>query len=283
MGKLIPSQVPTMYNTLKNTAAIIFDIRNYPAGTMGEIAKFLLKGPVTSAIYFSPAIVGPFTGSTYLPGWFYQSDDFNNFGTWSTDDPYQGRVILLVNELTQSHAEYTCQYLSYHPNASVIGTQTAGADGNVATIAFPGGFNAKFTALGWYYADGYQQQRNGVKIDSVVAPTIQGIREGKDEILLAALDCISGNPQTISRSFDIILYPNPTFTGTVQVSLKNSQNSDITLSLMDLTGRILRTETRFCYAGEQTLTFNLKDITPGLYLLDTRDQVSAIKTLLVVR
>jgi C-terminal processing protease CtpA/Prc len=69
-----------------------------------------------------------------------------------------------VNQQTISQSEYTCQYLSYHPNAKVIGTQSSGADGDVSFILLPGGIQTWFTSLGWYYADGYQQQRNGVKL-----------------------------------------------------------------------------------------------------------------------
>ena len=36
MGKLMNSDVDTMYSVLKNTTAIIFDLRNYPSGQEGK-------------------------------------------------------------------------------------------------------------------------------------------------------------------------------------------------------------------------------------------------------
>jgi C-terminal processing protease CtpA/Prc len=51
-------------------------------------------------------------------------------------------------------------------NATVIGSQTAGADGNVTTVVLPGGYMASFSGLGILYPDGTQTQRTGIKIDS---------------------------------------------------------------------------------------------------------------------
>jgi carboxyl-terminal processing protease len=50
---------------------------------------------------------------------------------------YHGKVIILVNELTQSHAEFTVMALQAAPHSIVIGSQTAGADGNVSWVFLP--------------------------------------------------------------------------------------------------------------------------------------------------
>ena len=269
MGKLVSSEVPAMYDSLKNAPAIIFDIRNYPDGTVSDIAKLLFQGPITSAVYYWPALKW-YSMWNYLPGWYYKLNDSGNFGTWFNENPYKGKVILLVNQESQSHSEFTCQYLSYYPGARVIGTQTAGADGNVANLILPGGLTSVFTSLGWYYADGYQQQRNGVKIDRVVKPTIQGIRNGEDEILMAALDCLSATDVSAVNALRVLVYPNPVTGGKLNISVSLAQNSDIKLSLIDLTGRSVLMESRLCMAGEQTLTLDLGGIAPGIYMLNTR-------------
>jgi len=44
--------------------------------------------------------------------------------------------VILVDERTQSQAEYTTMALRTAPGAIVMGSQTAGADGNVSLIPF---------------------------------------------------------------------------------------------------------------------------------------------------
>ena len=283
MGILLPEEVPAMYAALKDAPAIIFDIRNYPKGALWNLVTYLFKAPFKNVIFYSPALARP-PYSYYLPGWYYMSSTLNELGNWNTPDPYSGKVYILVNQESQSHAEYTCQSLSYHPNSKVFGTQTAGADGNVTRIQLPGGIYSYFTALGTYYADGYQQQRNGVKIDSVVAPTIQGIRQGRDEILLAALDCLSGIGETSLAPLMVSVYPNPAAaSGTVKLSFTLKAGSVITLSLFDITGKSILEDRSTCPAGSQTIDLDLNGVAAGFYHLKIQSDDESAYTKLIVR
>ena len=79
------------------------------------------------------------------------------------------------------------------PGATVIGSTTAGADGNVSRIALPGGINTMISGIGVYYPNGKETQRVGIIPDLVVKPTIRGIKEGRDELLDKAIEIINGN------------------------------------------------------------------------------------------
>jgi len=81
------------------------------------------------------------------------------------------------------------------PKATVIGSTTAGADGNVSTIILPGNIRTMISGLGVYYPDGSETQRVGIAPDIVVRPTISGIRRGKDEVLDKAIEVIKGKSQ----------------------------------------------------------------------------------------
>lgn len=110
--------------------------------------------------------------------------------TLQTADPnhlFKGNIVLLVNASTQSMAEYFTMYLQTIPGVTTIGSQTAGADGDVTGIQLP---YSKFylTGAGIYYPDGTNAQRHGVKIDKVVEPTVEGLMYGEDEQLKAAID-----------------------------------------------------------------------------------------------
>jgi hypothetical protein len=283
MAKLTLEEIPAMYDSLKSSPAIIFDLRNYPNNTLWALVPYFFQSPIATAVFWSPALNSAEGYENYMPGWYNLFSNENNFGTWSNPDAYPGKVYLLVNQETQSHAEFTCQTLSYHPNAKVIGTQTAGADGNVSYLNLPGGITTYFTSLGVYYADGYQQQRNGVRIDSVVTPTIQGIREGKDEILLAAFDCISGTKDIIANKMDIKVYPNPLTSGSVRVSFRLENTGNIQLSLVDATGNTIKQTSHSFPAGDQDLQLDLANLPSGLYFLKANTQSGTATQKIVIR
>ena len=71
-------------------------------------------------------------------------------------------------------------------NTTIIGSQTAGADGNVTELDFKE-FHTRYTGVGVYYPDKRETQRIGIVPDIKVKPTIKGIQEGKDEVLDRAL------------------------------------------------------------------------------------------------
>ena len=47
--------------------------------------------------------------------------------------------MILIDEFSQSQAEYTTMAFRVAPSVVVIGSTTAGADGNVSQIPLPGG------------------------------------------------------------------------------------------------------------------------------------------------
>ena len=107
------------------------------------------------------------------------------------DKTYQGKLVVLVNELTQSQAEYTSMAFRAGRNTTIIGSTTAGADGNVSSIMLPGGLQTMISGIGVYYPDGTPTQRVGIVPDIVVEPTIKGIRNKKDELLEKAIEIIN--------------------------------------------------------------------------------------------
>ena len=99
---------------------------------------------------------------------------------------YEGAVVILVDETSQSQAEYTAMALRAAPGAIVVGSTTAGADGNVSAIPLPGGLRGMISGIGVYYPDKTPTQRIGIVPDLTVHPTVDGIRAGRDEVLEAA-------------------------------------------------------------------------------------------------
>lgn len=269
MGMLMPDELTAMYELLKDAPAIIFDMRNSPNMDLTDLAQLLFPGPIISAIFYDQALTR-LSGSDnlyYFPGWYYQRNDLDNMGIWSNPNAYNGKVYILVNEQTQSSAEYNCQYLSYHPGSRVFGTQTAGADGNISYLLLPDFISTCFTSLGWYYGDGYQEQRNGVKIDTVVSPTIAGIRHGRDEILEAALDCLTGIKDLNKTGNKLYVYPNPVTDYSLNIEVTLADKTDVDITLFNSSGNLISQESMHAEQGKNVLRINIPGVGQGLYLL----------------
>jgi C-terminal processing protease CtpA/Prc len=161
---------------------MIIDIRNYPA----EFVPFALGA------YFAtkPTRFVSFTHADLAnPGAF-------QFGKSSPIAPgpvhYGGKVVILIDETSQSQAEYTAMALRAMPDATVVGSTTARADGNVSSILLPGQLSTMISGLGVFYPDHRPTQRIGIVPDVVVKPTIRGLAAGSDEVLESAVRLING-------------------------------------------------------------------------------------------
>jgi C-terminal processing protease CtpA/Prc len=164
------------------TKGLIVDIRNYPSEFVVFALGTLFVDKQTDFVRFTQ-------GDLSNPGAFH-------FGTPLSLTPqqphYSGKVVILVDEVTQSSAEYTTMAFRSSPRAIVIGSTTAGADGNVSAIPLPGGIRSMISGIGVFYPDKKPTQRIGIIPDREVKPTIAGIRAGRDEVLEAAIREIVG-------------------------------------------------------------------------------------------
>jgi C-terminal processing protease CtpA/Prc len=165
------------------TKALIIDIRNYPSEFMVFKLGQLLVGNETPFARFT-------VGDLSNPGAFHWTAPM----VLTPDKPlYAGKIAILVDESSISQAEYTSMAFRASPRAIVVGSTTAGADGNVSPFALPGGLNTMISGIGVFYPDKKPTQRIGILPDFEVRPTIAGIRAGRDEVLEEALRQVLGN------------------------------------------------------------------------------------------
>lgn len=176
MGVVKPKNIPDMIEALKSTKAIVFDMRNYPKNTWKEISDFLNSQEKSFAIYTEPYLKYP--GK-------YKWTEGSKAG-FENKDHYKGKVIVLLNEDAYSQSEWTAMCFQTAGNTTIIGSQTAGSDGNVFEFDF-NQFHTGFSGIGVYYPDRRETQRIGIVPDIEVKPTIKGIQEGRDEVLDRAL------------------------------------------------------------------------------------------------
>ena len=183
-GSIKNEYLPKIMPEVLKKKGLIIDLRCYPSEfVVFTLSKYLLPEK-TSFVKFS-------YGSILSPGLFLMTDELK-VGE-KNKDYFKGKVVILVNETTQSQAEYTTMALRTAPKATVIGSTTAGADGNVSQIYLPGNISTMISGIGIYYPDGKETQRVGIIPNIVSSPTIKGIKEGKDELLEQAIEIINSN------------------------------------------------------------------------------------------
>ena len=163
------------------TKGLIIDIRNYPSEFMVFALGSLLVEQKTDFARFTQCDLAN-------PGAFRWS---NTVLLEPAKPHYGGKIMILVDESSISQAEYTAMaFRAAH--GVVVGSMTAGADGNVSRLALPGGLDTMISGLGVFYPDKSPTQRVGIKPDVEVRPTRAGIRAGRDEVLEEAIRQILG-------------------------------------------------------------------------------------------
>jgi C-terminal processing protease CtpA/Prc len=164
------------------TKGLIIDIRNYPSEFVVFALGSLFVDRETAFVRFTE-------GDLSNPGAFHWTQPLS----LTPGKPhYSGKVVILADEVSVSQAEYTTMAFRLAPGAVVVGSTTAGADGNVSPFALPGGLPTMISGLGVFYPDKAPTQRLGIVPNVEVRPTIAGIRAGRDEVLEEALHQILG-------------------------------------------------------------------------------------------
>tara|TARA_R110002126_G_scaffold161549_16_gene309428 strand:+ start:479 stop:2665 length:2187 start_codon:yes stop_codon:yes gene_type:complete len=171
-----------MMQQLADAKGLIIDLRSYPNASVATSLSIYLYPQPYSFVRFTSMQPGS-------PGQFNWQEPVRV----GIDNPdyYKGKVAILINEQTQSEAEFTTMAFRGAPRAKVIGSTTSGADGNYSGIALPGGHNTGITGLGVFYPDGTPTQQIGIVPDIEVKPTLAGIAAGRDEQLERALEYIN--------------------------------------------------------------------------------------------
>jgi len=180
LERLENAQVDAMFTEFKDTEGIILDMRGYPRGTAWSIAprlsaknrpvnaqfrRNLLDGGVPEALFFEQTL--PPRGDAPL---------------------YKGRTVMLIDERAISQSEHSGLMYRTANGTLFIGEPTTGANGDVTYFMAPGGIRINFSGHDVRWPDGRQLQRVGLQPDIPIAPTIQGIREGRDEVLERAVE-----------------------------------------------------------------------------------------------
>lgn len=99
-------------------------------------------------------------------------------------------MVFLTDGRAISYAESFMGFIEHYGLGEIVGQPTAGANGNVNPFSLPGGFRITWTGMKVVKHDGSQHHLVGIRPTIPMKRTIQGIREGRDELLERAVDVI---------------------------------------------------------------------------------------------
>ncbi|MCL1882318.1 MAG: S41 family peptidase [Defluviitaleaceae bacterium] len=170
-----------------DTCGLIIDLRQRPSFSFHHsLAEYLVEETTHFTTWIMP--------SQFAPGVFtnFTKDYSGGFrGVCEYAYFYQNNVVILMSERSESLTEFTVMSLRNGENVTVMGSNTIGANGDVRRLPLPGGIGMTFSSLGALTPEGGQTQRIGLSPDIYVIRTIEGIREGRDELMEAAINYLT--------------------------------------------------------------------------------------------
>ncbi len=142
----------------KENQKVILDLRKYPVDDLLDSIWYYLND------YSKPFVA--FQGiDPQFPSKIINLAPYNTLNRGKNSPFKLKKCVILVNENTMSHGEFSTMAYQTLPNTVTIGNTTAGADGDIVTISIAGGITTNFSGIAVFYPDGTQTQRIGVKID----------------------------------------------------------------------------------------------------------------------
>ena len=178
IGVIFPAQVKDdeiygIMEEFRGTDGLVIDLREYPtASDFSVLLSYIMRGEV--AMYASKA-------AQAVPGAFVKERQWA--GTFSQAHPF-------YDQLSQSAPELHALALGASDRVILLGNNTLGSVANISLLPLPGGNSFSFSSVGVTTPEGQPVQRTGLAPDIEVYPTIEGIKEGRDELMEAAVDYI---------------------------------------------------------------------------------------------
>jgi peptidase S41-like protein len=185
-------QIQPTLPRLAEARGVVFDMRGYPTDAGAAILPHLLAAPERDRWMHTDRITGPF-------GRVAGAADYG----WDMDPkaPAIGaQRVFLTDGRAISYAESVMGYVADRKLGAIVGAPTAGTNGNVASFGVPGGWQITFTGMRVTRHDGTSRRHLiGIAPDVPLAPTIDGIRRGRDELLDAAIALIDRRQRVLAR------------------------------------------------------------------------------------
>lgn len=167
-------EIEVVVPQLAEAPGVVFDMRGYPRDNEA-ILDHLLREPEDTKWMHVPRYVEP---DGAVAGW-------HDIG-WRRrprTPNIAAPVVFLTSAEAISYAESMMSYVEAHDLGTIVGTTTAGANGDIVRFDTLAGFYIIYSGMRVTRHDGSDFHRTGVAPDIEVRPTIAGLAAGQDEVL----------------------------------------------------------------------------------------------------
>ena len=176
-GESIEAKLPN----LSRANGVIFDVRGYPTDAAVSLLTHMIDAPENDRWMHIPHYLAP---AAPPAGWEDIGWDLKPEKPAITKNR-----VFLTDGRAISYAESIMGYVKDKKLATIIGSTTAGTNGDVVMVELPSGNRFWFTGLKVTRHDGTDRfHLLGVEPDKVVKQTLAGIRAGRDEVLESAVN-----------------------------------------------------------------------------------------------
>ncbi len=183
VGRITDTDFQQALPQLTKARGVIFDFRGYPTFSP-LVLQHLVEKPIESARWMIPLVSTPDHQNMV---------NFDQTGRWNLPPltPYiSAQKIFLTDGRAISYAESCMGIVEAFKLGEIVGTPTAGTNGNVNPFKLPGDYRVSWTGMKVLKHDGSQHHGVGIQPTIRLERTIQGIREGRDEQLDKALELL---------------------------------------------------------------------------------------------
>ncbi len=163
---------------------IVFDMRGYPTATAMKVLPHLSSSPIGTPQWHIPIAT--------LPDRLDVTSENGGVMLPAVAPRFNGRIVFMAGTGSVSWAEEVTGIVRDNRLATIVGSTTAGTDGDVNPFSLPGGYTILWTGMRVLNLDGSRFTGIGIPPDVPVVPTIAGIRAGRDEVLERAVAIADG-------------------------------------------------------------------------------------------
>lgn len=94
-------------------------------------------------------------------------------------------------------------------------------------------------------------------------------------------DCLVGTENVLQQNVAVNASPNPT-SGFTSININSLINTDLELTITDMTGRVVRSEAITANAGQQSIDIDVNAFATGMYLYSLSNEMGVITKKLIV-
>ena len=105
--------------------------------------------------------------------------------------PFHGKIVVLVNEWTNSAAEMVTSFAAEHNLATIVGTKTAGNVLGAMNFKVGSGYRLRLPVFGWYTSSGESLDGKGVTPEILVDVDPRQLVSGVDQQMSRALEIVA--------------------------------------------------------------------------------------------